>query len=82
MTNKNNWSQEEKQIKVLEEHGKQLIKYIDEKESLTHSKQKDIFVEIANKRMEKILNGKDLVNNLILIIYLIIIKIKVIQKLL
>ena len=30
----------EKQIKALEEQGKQLVKYSDEKESLTHSKQK------------------------------------------
>ena len=30
----------EKQIKALEEQRKQLVKYSDEKESLTHSKQK------------------------------------------
>ena len=32
--------QEENQIKALKEHWKKLVKYIDEKESLTHSKQK------------------------------------------
>ena len=32
--------QGEKQIKALEEHGKQLVKSSDEKEPLTHSKQK------------------------------------------
>ena len=32
--------QGEKEIKALEEHGKQLVKYSDEKESLTHLKQK------------------------------------------
>ena len=30
----------EKQIKSLEKHGKQLVKYSDQKESLAHSKQK------------------------------------------
>ena len=35
-----------KQIKTLEEHGKQLVKYSYEKESLTHSKQKEIFAEL------------------------------------
>ena len=33
----------EKQIKSLEKHGKQLVKYSDQKESLAHSKQKEIF---------------------------------------
>ena len=33
----------EKQIKSLEKHGKQLVKYSDQKESLAHSKQKQIF---------------------------------------
>ena len=42
--------QRDKQTKALEEHGKQLVKYIDEKESLTHVKQK----ELANRRMEEI----------------------------
>ena len=46
--------QGEKQIKALEERGKPLVKYIDEKESLTHSKQKEIFEELANRRMEEI----------------------------
>ena len=41
--------QEEKQIKKLEEYWKQLVKYSDEKESVTHSKQKEIFEELANK---------------------------------
>ena len=43
-----------KQIKAFEEHGKQLVKYNKEKESLNHSKQKEIFKELANKRMEEI----------------------------
>ena len=43
-----------KQIKTLKEHGKQLDKYSDEKESLTYSKQKFFFEELANRRMEKI----------------------------
>ena len=46
--------QGEKQIKALEEHGKQLVKHNNEKESSTHSKQKEIFEEPANKRMEEI----------------------------
>ena len=41
-------------MQALEEHGKQLVKYNDEKESLTHSKQKEIFEELANKRMEEV----------------------------
>ena len=32
--------QREKQIKALDQYGKQLVKYSDEKKSLTHSKQK------------------------------------------
>ena len=45
-----------KQIKTLtlKEHGKQLDKYSDEKESLTYSKQKFFFEELANRRMEEI----------------------------
>ena len=35
--------QEEKQIKALEEHGKQLVKYSNEKGSSAHSKQKRNF---------------------------------------
>ena len=46
--------QGEKQIKALEEHGKQLVKWNNEKESSMHSKQKDIFEELANRRMEEI----------------------------
>ena len=46
--------QEEKQVIRLEEQGKQLAKYNNEKYSLTHSKQKQIFEELANKRMEEI----------------------------
>ena len=42
------------QRKALEEYGKQLINYCDAKESLTHLKQKEIFEELANKRMEEI----------------------------
>ena len=43
-----------KQVKALEEHGKQLFKSNDEQESLTQSKQKEIFKELANERMEEI----------------------------
>ena len=39
---------------MLGEHGKQLVKSSDEKGSLTHSKQKEIFEELANKRMNEI----------------------------
>ena len=39
----------DKKIKALEEHGKKLVKYSDEKESLTYSKQKEIFEELANE---------------------------------
>ena len=46
--------QGEKQIKALEEHGKQLVKYNNEKESSIHLKQKQIFKELANNRMEKL----------------------------
>ena len=45
--------QGEKQIKALEKHGKQLVKYDKEKESSMHSKQKKI-LELANKRMQDI----------------------------
>ena len=45
--------QREKQIKALEEHGKQPVKYNNEKGFLTHPKQKEIFEELANKRMEE-----------------------------
>ena len=49
-------AQGEKQIKALEEHGKQPVKESDGKESLTHSKQKIIFEELANRKNEKIQN--------------------------
>ena len=42
-----------KQIEVIEEHGKQLVKSNSEKESLTHLKQKEID-EIANERIDEI----------------------------
>ena len=45
--------QGEKQIKTHEEHGQQLVKYNNEKESSSHSKQKEIFEELANNRMER-----------------------------
>ena len=48
--------QGEKQIKTLKEHGKQLVKYNNEKESLTHSKQKEIVEELANRGMKEIKN--------------------------
>ena len=44
--------QGEKQINALDDHGKQLVEYSDEKESLTHSKQKEIIEKLANRRME------------------------------
>ena len=46
--------QGEKKIKALEEHRKQLVKYNNEKEHSTHSKQKQIFEELAKKRIEEI----------------------------
>ena len=46
--------QGQKQIKALEEHVKQLSKCNNEKESPTHSKQNEIFEELANKGMEEI----------------------------
>ena len=44
----------EKQIKAIDEQGKQLVKSNDEKESLIHSKQNEIFKELNNGRMEEI----------------------------
>ena len=41
-------------MKGLEEYGEQLVKSNDEKESLTHSKQKEIFEELASEKMEEI----------------------------
>ena len=59
--------QGEKQIKALKEHGKQLVKYNNEEESSTYSKGKEIFEEIAHRRMEEIQDlGKEIdFNNLI-----------------
>ena len=48
--------QGEKQIKALQDHGKQLVNSSSEKESLTLSKQKEIFEELANKRIDEIQN--------------------------
>ena len=59
-----------KQIKALEEHGKQLLKSRGEKESLTLLKQRDIFEELANERMDKIPNLSKQINfnNLVLLL--------------
>ena len=46
--------QGEKQIEALEEHGKELVKSSNEKECSTHSKQKEIFEKLANKRIDEI----------------------------
>ena len=46
--------QREKQTKALEKHGKKLVEYSKEKEPSTHSKQKEIYEDIVNKRMEEI----------------------------
>ena len=43
--------QGERQIKALEVHGKQLHIYSNEKVSSTHSKQKEIFEELADKKI-------------------------------
>ena len=45
--------QGEKQIKALEEYDKQLVKYNNEKEFLTHSEQKETFGELVNKKWKK-----------------------------
>ena len=47
-----------KQIKALEEHGKQLVKYSDEKKLPTYLKQKESFKELANRRMEELANRR------------------------
>ena len=39
---------------ALEENGQQLVKSNEEKESLTHSKQKQIFEDGGNKRIEEV----------------------------
>ena len=44
--------QVKKQIKTLEDHGKQLVKYSDEKESFNTLKKEEIFEELANGIME------------------------------
>ena len=41
-------------MKALEEYGEQLVQFNDEKESLAHSKQKEIFKELASEKMEEI----------------------------
>ena len=41
-------------MKGLEEYGEQLVKSNDEKESLTHSKHKEICKELASEKMEEI----------------------------
>ena len=41
-------------MKALEEYGEWIVKSDDEKESLTHSKQKEIFKGLACKKMEEI----------------------------
>ena len=41
-------------MKALEEYGEQLVQFNDEKESLAHSKQKEIFKEFASEKMEEI----------------------------
>ena len=46
--------QGEKQIKAFEVHKEQLVQYNNEKVSSMHSKQKEIFEELANNRMEEI----------------------------
>ena len=54
MRNKNNWRREtqvEKQIKALEDHGKQWVKSSSEKEYFTLFEQKKIFEELANERI-------------------------------
>ena len=48
--------QGEKQLEALGKYGKQLVDYRDDKETLTHSKQKEILEELANRRMEEIQN--------------------------
>ena len=45
-----------KKMKALAEHGKQLVKSSNEKESWTLSKQIKIFEELGNKRIDEIQN--------------------------
>ena len=46
--------QEEKEIKALEEHEKQLLKFNSEKNSLTRLMQEQIFDKLTNERMDEI----------------------------
>ena len=46
--------QGEEKLKVLEKHGKQLVKYSNETKSSIHSKQKRIFEGLVDKRTEEI----------------------------
>ena len=48
---------EKKQIKGLEDHGKQLVKSSSENESLKPLKHKEIFEERAKKRIDEIQNS-------------------------
>ena len=48
--------QGEKQVKALKEHGKQLVKSSNKKQSSAFSKQKEIFEELAKKRIAEIQN--------------------------
>ena len=45
-------NKQKKQIKAIEDHRKQLLKSINEKEFLALLKQKEIFEELANERMK------------------------------
>ena len=58
----------EKQIKTIDDHGKQLVKSSSKRESLTLLKQREIFEDIANERINEIQN---LSKQLVLIIYCI-----------
>ena len=44
-------SKEEKKLRHSEEHGKQLVKSITEKEYSTLLKQKEVFEELANEQI-------------------------------
>ena len=55
-TNKKIEHQGKKQIKAIENQGKQLVEFSGEKKSLTISKQKEIFEELANEKMGEIQN--------------------------
>ena len=49
-------NKDKKQIKTLEDHGKQLVKSSTEEESLILLKQKEIFEELTNERVDEIQN--------------------------